>query len=201
MQSETEAILRATAEHPRDHLIYSLALGTGTAPGDALQCSQSRARISKRRVQFAWRTWQQKAGFDRLRSDHCSVPGLPRPVPGAAVRAARFAADDHDLHPSERRRDVRAGAGAELLNDFRPCDDADDGAELPPSPGSPRLPGTRRLPRGRLWTRAGVRLGRSRAVSSDDRLAVTRVPPRDQVVVGRCGWRDARIGGWACCVQ
>src|SRR2546425_5597941 len=128
-QSETEAILAATAVHPRDHLIYSLALGTGlrlaeivglnvgdvfaadgtprsrvrirpeiakggragdvflpdalepklrrfwaykrargegTAPGDALLCSQSRVRISKRRVQFAWRTWQQRAGVDRL---------------------------------------------------------------------------------------------------------------------------------------
>ena len=29
-------------------------------------CSQSRTRISKRRVQFAFRTWQVKAGFDRL---------------------------------------------------------------------------------------------------------------------------------------
>src|SRR2546422_362227 len=28
-KSETEAILRATAGHPRDHAIYSLALGTG----------------------------------------------------------------------------------------------------------------------------------------------------------------------------
>src|SRR5947208_3755626 len=28
-RSETEAILAATASHPRDHLIYSLALGTG----------------------------------------------------------------------------------------------------------------------------------------------------------------------------
>jgi site-specific recombinase XerC len=28
-------------------------------------CSQSRRRISPRRVQFAFRTWQQKAGFDR----------------------------------------------------------------------------------------------------------------------------------------
>ena len=27
--SETKAILRATASNPRDHLIYSLALGTG----------------------------------------------------------------------------------------------------------------------------------------------------------------------------
>src|SRR2546422_9284287 len=132
-KSETEAILRATAGHRRDHAIYSLALGTGlrlaeivglnvgdvfapdgtprsrvrirseiakgrragdvflpdallpklrrfwaykrargegTEPGDALLCSQSGVRISKRRVQFAWRTWQAKAGFDRLYSFH-----------------------------------------------------------------------------------------------------------------------------------
>ena len=132
-RSETEAILRATADHPRDHAIYSLALGTGlrlaeivglnvgdvftpdgtprsrvrirpeiakggrggdvflpdaltsklrrlwaykrvrgegTSPEDPLFCSQSRVRISKRRVQFAWRTWQKKAGFDRLYSFH-----------------------------------------------------------------------------------------------------------------------------------
>ena len=128
-QAEQRAILRATASNPRDHLIYSLALGTGlrlaeivgmnvgdvyspdgrprnrirlrpeiakggragdvflpdalvvklrrfwrhkTArreglrPEDPLFCSQSRTRISPRRVQFAFRTWQVKAGFDRL---------------------------------------------------------------------------------------------------------------------------------------
>ena len=127
------AILAATAANPRDHLIYSLALGTGlrlaeivglnvgdvyfpdgrprnrvrirpeiakggragdvflpdalvaklrkfwahkrrrregSDPQDPLLCSQSRVRISKRRVQFAWRTWQQKAGFDRMYSFH-----------------------------------------------------------------------------------------------------------------------------------
>jgi site-specific recombinase XerC len=37
----------------------------GLQPGDPLFCSQSRRRISKRRVQFAFRTWQVKAGFDR----------------------------------------------------------------------------------------------------------------------------------------
>jgi integrase/recombinase XerC len=126
---EQKAILRATTGNPRDHLIYSLALGTGLrlaeivglnvgdvyiddrtprtrlkirpeiakgrrtgdvflldaltrklqqfwahkakrreglCPGDPLLCSQSRVRISKRRVQFAFRTWQVKAGFDRL---------------------------------------------------------------------------------------------------------------------------------------
>jgi integrase/recombinase XerC len=126
---EQRAILRATAGNPRDHLIYSLALGTGLRlaeivglnvgdvyttdgkprsrvrlraeitnggrvgdvflpdalvaksrkfwrhratkheglrPEDPLFCSQSRTRISPRRVQFAFRSWQVKAGFDRL---------------------------------------------------------------------------------------------------------------------------------------
>ena len=38
----------------------------GLSPEDALFCSQSRTRISPRRVQFAFRSWQVKAGFDRL---------------------------------------------------------------------------------------------------------------------------------------
>jgi integrase/recombinase XerC len=133
-EGEVQAILAATSRNPRDHLIYSLALGTGlrlaelvglnvgdvyfpdgrprarvriraeiakggrtgdiflpdalvpklrklwaykrvrgeeTGPQDPLFCSQSRVRISKRRVQFAWRQWQAKAGFDRLYSFHC----------------------------------------------------------------------------------------------------------------------------------
>ena len=132
-QAEQRAILRATSSNLRDHLIYSLALGTGlrlaeivglnvgdvyTTDGrprnrvrlrpeiakggrsgdvflpdalaiklrkfwrhkatrregldasDPLFCSQSRTRISPRRVQFAFRTWQQKAGFDRLYPFH-----------------------------------------------------------------------------------------------------------------------------------
>jgi site-specific recombinase XerC len=131
--AEQRAILRATAGNLRDHLIYSLALGTGLrlaeiagldvgdvygpdgkpknrlklrpeiakggrssdvflpealmakcrkfwrykanrreglGPNDPLFCSQSRRRISKRRVQFAFRTWQMKAGFDRLYPFH-----------------------------------------------------------------------------------------------------------------------------------
>jgi len=133
IHSEQKAILRATARNPRDHLTYSLALGTGLRlaeivgldvgdvyapdgrprnrlrirpeiakggrtgdvflpdalmgklrkfwahkarrgeglqPADPLFCSQSRTRISKRRVQFAFRTWQVKAGFDRLYPFH-----------------------------------------------------------------------------------------------------------------------------------
>jgi integrase/recombinase XerC len=132
-EDETRAILAATASNVRDHLICSLALGTGlrlaelvglnvgdlytpdgtprsrvrirpeiakggrvgdiflpdalvpklrrfwshkrlggeaTGSQDPLFCSQSRVRISKRRVQFAWRQWQVKAGFDRLYSFH-----------------------------------------------------------------------------------------------------------------------------------
>jgi len=128
-QAEQRGLLRATTGSIRDHLIYSLALGTGLRlaeivgmnvgdvyspggkprnrvrlraeiakggrvgdvflpaalsgklrrfrrykasrceglwPGDPLFCNQSRQRISKRRVQVAFRTWQVKAGFDRL---------------------------------------------------------------------------------------------------------------------------------------
>jgi len=36
-----------------------------------LFCNQSRTRISKRRVQFAWREWQKRAEFDRLYPFHC----------------------------------------------------------------------------------------------------------------------------------
>jgi len=43
----------------------------GLRPEDPLFCNQSRTRISPRRVQFAFRTWQVKAGFDRLYPFHC----------------------------------------------------------------------------------------------------------------------------------
>ncbi len=130
---EQRLILRFTAKHTRDNLIFSMALGTGLRlseliglnvgdvfaedgkpktrvwvrkeiakrgrtgdvfipeklvpklkrfwkfkkqreegreSGDPLFCSQSRKRLSPRRVQFAWRQWQQKAGFDRLYPFH-----------------------------------------------------------------------------------------------------------------------------------
>jgi integrase len=44
--------------------------GEGLESSDPLFCNQSRRRVSKRRVQFAWRTWQRKAGFDRLYPFH-----------------------------------------------------------------------------------------------------------------------------------
>jgi len=132
-RSEQEALLAASAGHPRDHLVFSLALGTGlrlaelvglnvgdvffptgtprgrihmrreiTKNGragdvflpDALEpklrlfwsyklragerldagapllCNQSGSRISKRRVQVAFRDWQIRAGFGRHYSFH-----------------------------------------------------------------------------------------------------------------------------------
>ena len=132
-KSEQTAILVVTKPADRDHLIISLALGTGLrlaeivglnvgdtffpvgtprsrtrlrrelskngragdiflpdsllrklkrfwtykksrheslAPDAPLFCSQSRRRISKRRVQLAFRTWQEKANFDRLYPFH-----------------------------------------------------------------------------------------------------------------------------------
>lgn len=132
-RSEQKAILAATVGHVRDHLICSLALGTGlrlaelvgldvgdvffpdgrprnrvrirreiakggrsadvflpdalavklrsfwtwkTRRGEGLEaesplfCSQGGRRISKRRVQFAWREWQRRAGLDRLYPFH-----------------------------------------------------------------------------------------------------------------------------------
>jgi len=43
----------------------------GLEPDAPLFCAQSRRRLSRRRVQFLWRTWQQRAGFDRLYPFHC----------------------------------------------------------------------------------------------------------------------------------
>ena len=154
-QAEQQAILRATARNPRDHLIYSLALGTGLRlaeivglnvgdvygpdgkpknrvrlrpeiakggrsgdvflpdalvvklrrfwrhkatkreglqPEAALFCSQSRTRISPRRVQFAFRTWQVRAGFDRLYPFH----GLRHTAISSVYRRSR------DLYLAQR---------------------------------------------------------------------------------------------------
>jgi integrase len=130
---EQRLILRATAGNLRDHMIISLALGTGLrlaeivgldvgdvfgqdgtprvrvrvraaiakcgraadvflpdrlvaklrrfwrwkkasgeelSPAAPLFANQSGRRISKRRVQFAWATWQRRAGFDRVYGFH-----------------------------------------------------------------------------------------------------------------------------------
>ncbi len=44
--------------------------GESLEPSSALFCNQSGRRISKRRVQSAWATWQRKAGFDRIYGFH-----------------------------------------------------------------------------------------------------------------------------------
>ena len=132
--SEQEALLKISATSPRDHLILSVALGTGLrlaelvglnvgdvflqdgkpririrlraaiakggrssdiflpdallkklarfrfwklarmesiGPEAPLFCSQSGDRISNRRVQMAFRSWQERADFDRFYSFHC----------------------------------------------------------------------------------------------------------------------------------
>ena len=131
--NEQKLILRVTAKHSRDHVIISMALGTGLRLGELvgldvgdvfapdgtpktrvrirreiakggragdvflpdrlvtkmarfwkwkmrrgeqldaaapLFCAQSGRRLSKRRVQFLWRQWQERAGFDRLYPFH-----------------------------------------------------------------------------------------------------------------------------------
>ncbi len=178
-KAEQRTILRATANHPRDHLIYSLALGTGLRLGEIvglnvgdvfngngrprtririraeiakrgkagdvflpdklvvklrrfrsfkkqrqeslepvapLFCNQSRTRISKRRVQFAWRTWQQRAGFDRLYPFHAirhsAVTNVYRATRDLFL-AQRFARHVSPLtttiytHPSDEELQIR----------------------------------------------------------------------------------------------
>ena len=177
--AEQRTILRATAKHARDHLVISLALGTGLRLGEIvglnvgdvfngngrprtririrreiakrgkagdvflpdklvaklrrlrrfkkergesfdpnapLFCNQSRTRISKRRVQFAWRTWQKRAGFDRLYPFHClrhsAVTNVYR-VTRDLFLAQRFARHVSPLtttiytHPSDEELQMR----------------------------------------------------------------------------------------------
>jgi integrase len=178
---EQKLILRVTAEHARDHLIISMALGTGLRVGEIvglnvgdvftsdgtpktrlrvraeiakggragdvflpdrlvpklrrlwafktkrcesldltapLFCSQSRRRLSKRRVQFLWHQWQRRAGFDRLypfhATRHTSVTNVYRATRDLFL-AQRFARHVSPLtttiytHPSdeEMSRQVR----------------------------------------------------------------------------------------------
>jgi integrase/recombinase XerC len=44
--------------------------GEDVSPDAPLFCNQSGRRISKRRVQFVWATWQRRAGFDRVYGFH-----------------------------------------------------------------------------------------------------------------------------------
>jgi integrase len=58
--------------------------GEGLQPSDPV-FSQSRRQLSPRRVQFAWRVWQRRAGFDRLYPFHA----LRRTSVTAVYRATR----------------------------------------------------------------------------------------------------------------
>ena len=82
--------------------------GEGVAPEDPLFCSQSRIRISKRRVQFAWRTWQQKAGFDRLywfhSIRHTSMTSVYRPPQAGSARKTGGSLSVREMHePADSR--------------------------------------------------------------------------------------------------
>ncbi len=94
------------------------AINPDAAP---LFCNQSRTRISKRRVQFAWREWQKRAGFDRLYPFHCirhsSITNVYRATRDLFL-AQRFAWHVSPLtttvytHPSdEEMRDRLRGLG------------------------------------------------------------------------------------------
>jgi len=84
--------------------------GEDLSPDAPLFCNQSRKRISRRRVQFAWRTWQKRAGFDRLYSfhtlRHCAVSNVYRTTRDLFL-AQRFARHVSPLttvvytHPSD----------------------------------------------------------------------------------------------------
>ena len=106
----------------RKFLAYKASRGEGLQPGDPLFCSQSRVRISKRRVQFAFRTWQVRAGFDRLYPFHAlrhtAVTNVYRASRDLflAQRFARHESPNHDdLHPPERSRNVGKSPWAVLL--------------------------------------------------------------------------------------
>jgi site-specific recombinase XerC len=49
---------------------WKKARGEDLSPAAPLFANQSGRRISKRRVQFAWATWQRRAGYDRVYGFH-----------------------------------------------------------------------------------------------------------------------------------
>jgi integrase len=92
--------------------------GESLDPDAPLFCNQSRGRISKRRVQSMWRTWQERAEFDRLYPfhslRHSSVTNVYRKTRDLFL-AQRFARHASPLtttvytHPSdqEMRQNIR----------------------------------------------------------------------------------------------
>jgi integrase len=85
--------------------------GEDVSPAEPLFCNQSGRRISKRRVQFAWATWQRRAGFDRIYGFHAlrhtAVTNVYRASRGLFL-AQRFARHVSPLttivhtHPSDQ---------------------------------------------------------------------------------------------------
>jgi integrase/recombinase XerC len=56
----------------RKYWVWKRRRGEPLQPDAPLLANQSGRRISKRRVQHAWATWQRKAGFDRVYPFHCT---------------------------------------------------------------------------------------------------------------------------------
>ena len=100
----------------RRFLKFKKKRGEGLQPSDPLFCAQSRRRLSKRRVQFAWRTWQKRAGLDRLHPFHClrhtAITGAYRATRDLFL-AQRFARHASPLtatvytHPSDEEMSQR----------------------------------------------------------------------------------------------
>jgi hypothetical protein len=108
--SEQKAILRATACNPRDHLIYSLALGTGLRLAEILGLDvgdvympegRPRNRLRIRPSLAAWRELESAAGMvsnanSSGQATFCdAVP--PEPPAGGGAQHATFPGDVREL--------------------------------------------------------------------------------------------------------
>ena len=83
---------------------YKKRRGERLDPDAPLFCAQSGRRLSKRRVQFAWRQWQERAGFDRLYPfhslRHSSVTNVYRATRDLGSIAAQRLFFVHSAFPS-----------------------------------------------------------------------------------------------------
>jgi integrase len=107
---------------PKLRALWRFKKGRGESlePDAPVFCSQSRRRLSVRRVQTAWVAWQREAGLDRsypfhaLR--HSAITAVyPGPLLGAAVREACEPVDDDRLYASGGRGSRQGGGGAVVL--------------------------------------------------------------------------------------